>query len=214
MKSVKCWGWMNHFWDREWNNFEMIFFLRTQTGSNTKYNGLGLALELGITREQSFIFAVEADRIDVIETILMHYGRDFDVLQESLGIWLDISIDFIDCCCERFKNKILYSDFRWHMGKVLFGEWPLRQRRLTRSPVRWWRMDCTNFLHHSLPSNANFRIELFQFKRMKISVRWQWNSWSGQWRFSFIFWGVATIVLIAETIISKWKDWNIRWCRR
>lgn len=64
------------------------YISRRKLYPNINYQGLQLLVDVAQLHKASYIYVGEASRTEQFKGVLSSNGRDFDVLQESLGIVL------------------------------------------------------------------------------------------------------------------------------
>lgn len=76
-------------------------------------------------------------------------------------------------------------------------------KKLTKRPIHWWKVHCTNFMHPTRNSNEHSLTEPILLEKMKILDLWQWISWKDHWSLSSAFGGLPQPFLSLSSLFSR-----------
>lgn len=187
-----------------------LILYRREIGPNINYIGGGSIRELTMRHENSFILVDEESHLMQTLNVFKIYNRDYDVLDDSLGMIQIVSNQFM----QQFNSLI----FRFDISGAISSQYNIESaqyisERLMKKIDQVTSSMMENGLHQFYSSMNEFRqkfidreysieeqdsfkaLAMKQLKRPMILI--------------FGLWVVAVIVLVGERIISKWIEWYI-----
>lgn len=175
---------------------------RKKIGQNIKFNGMKSLRKLASKHTDSFIFVYDPQLYEALEETLVNNNRDFDVIQEGLGI-----VHFI-CKKRKLFNLIFFT-----LGTISTQFYLESENYVPDRMMKKIDKATSSFVENGLrqfyESLVDFRQKLIdrvhlsqldddiqaltfeQLRRPMILV--------------FCLWGITIIILILEIFISKWN---------
>lgn len=204
----------------------IISGFRQKIGPNINYAGVGDKHKLIAHHEDSFIYVIETVFIENMKDILTKAGRDFDVLEESLGksqfeilekLWLKHNSTF----------NLYIPKFR-HISGALNAQFYLESHHLVSDRTVKKINKATNSMmesgffkfYMSMTSFTQKLIERAYLDRNDDEFRaLEFNQLRRPLILLIGLWGFTTIILMVEIIVFKWNNrrrravresWNFR----